>query len=261
MADPLIRFEVADGIGILTLERPDKLNALSPELGVEFERAVAALESDPAVRVVVLRGSGRAFSAGGDLAFLEANATLDRETGTERMQAFYAQFLAIRRLGVPTIAVLHGRATGAGLSLALGCDLRVADEQAVVSANFVRLGLTPGMGMTYTLARLVGPARGAELLLTGRDVSMGEALAIGLVNHLAPEGKAEAIALDLARTIAANAPQAVRWTKQLLLAEAPDLAEALHLEAEAQAECFTTEDYREGLRAIRERRAARFTGK
>lgn len=256
-----VRIETRDGVGLLTLARPEKLNAMTPEMGAEIQAAVQAFNAAADVRAVLVRGEGRAFSAGGDLEFLRANARRSVEENERGMRAFYEQFLALRDLAVPSVAVLHGRATGAGLMVALGCDMRVASEDARVAANFVRVGLNPGMGATFLLERLVGPGRAAELLYTGRDVAMGEALAIGLVNHVVQADRLEEAAWDLARAIAQNAPVAVRRTKAILGRGVATLGEALALEAEGQAACFASEDLLEGIRAVQERRRPRFSGR
>lgn len=256
-----VRTEIRDSVGILTLARPDKLNALTHEMGDLVQAAVDRFNADPEVRVVLVQGEGRSFSAGGDLDFLRDNAQRSQAENTLGMRAFYDKFLSLRRLEVPSIAVLQGRATGAGLTLALGCDMRVAAEDAVVAANFVRVGLNPGMGGTYLIERLVGPGRAAELVFTGRDVPMGEALAIGLVNHVVQAALLEETAWQLAQAIARNAPVAVRRTKAIMSLAVGSLSDALDLEAAGQAACFASEDLLEGIRAIQERRRPQFTGR
>lgn len=255
-----VRFETIGPIAFITLARPDKLNALTHAMGDAVRAHVAGINADPAVRAVIVRGEGRAFSAGGDLDFLRENAARTEAENQAGMREFYAKFLSLRDLEVPSIALIQGRATGAGLSFAMGCDLRVASEDAKVSANFVRVGLNPGMGATYLLERLIGPARAAELVFTGRDVEMGEALAIGLVNHVVQADRLEAVGIELAERIAANAPVAVRRTKALMRRDSDALSRALDGEAAGQAACFATEDLQEGIRAIQERRPPRFTG-
>lgn len=256
-----LRFEVQDSLGFITLDRPDKLNALTSEMGMELARLVDSINERADIRAVLLRGEGRVFSAGGDLAFLQANLHDTRESNAAKMRDFYENFLSLRRLKVPSIALMQGRATGAGLTLALGCDLRVASEETRVSTNFVRLGLNPGMGGTFLLERLIGPGRAAEMLYTGRDVAMGEALAIGLVNHVVQLERLESAGRELAQQIAANAPLAVRLTKGIVARGAGTLSEALALEAQAQAECFASWDLQEGLQSILERRSPQFEGR
>jgi enoyl-CoA hydratase len=211
---------------------------------------------------VLVRGDGRAFSAGGDLEFLERNASQAPEANRAEMLDFYTKFLAIHELEVPTIAMLHGRATGAGLCFALGCDIRVAAEDALLSVNFARIGLTPGMGGTWTLQRLVGPAKAAELLYTGRTVSGTEAAAMGLVNHAVPADQLETHGRAIAQEIASAAPVAIRITKTLLRDHATaELADALEAEAAAQALVFASEDLKEGVAAVRAKRTPSFQGR
>lgn len=256
-----VLYERRGTVGVLTLNRPEKLNALTHAMGAALQDTVQAINADSSVRAVVLCGQGRAFSAGGDLAFLRANAARSYAENQRGMRAFYAQFLSVRQIEVPTIAALQGRATGAGLMLALACDLRVAEEEAKVSANFVRVGLNPGMGGTYLLERLIGPSRAAELIYTGRDVLMGEALAIGLVNHVVQADRLLETALALAERIAANAPIALKLAKAMMSDESRTLEQALDREADGQATCFTSADLLEGIMAIDERRMPQFEGR
>lgn len=258
MSEP-ISYVQADGIGVLSLDRPDKLNAMTHEMGDALRGWVQHLNARPDLRCVIVRGAGRSFSAGGDVSFLEQN--LDREASVNQadMLAFYTKFLSIRELNVPSIALIHGRATGAGLCCALGCDIRFASDDALLSVNFTRLGLTPGMGGTWTLQRLVGSARAAELLFTGRAVSGLEAAAIGLVNGACAADRLGELGESVAREIASAGPAAIRETKALLRrAEGLSLAEALESEALAQARCFAGPELREGLAALKERRPPQF---
>jgi enoyl-CoA hydratase len=230
-------------------------------MGDALQALVPELNADPELRCLLVTGEGRAFSAGGDLDFLEENSRRSPAQNEADMQAFYRKFLAIRQVEVPTIALLHGRATGAGLCFALGCDMRLAAEDALLSVNFVRVGLTPGMGGTWTLSRLVGPALAAELLFTGRTVAAAEAKALGLVSGVYPADRLFEAGMGLACQIAEAAPGAVKATKRLLRENATrDLDEALDAEALAQATAFASEDLKEGIAAIRERRSAWFSG-
>ena len=259
MTDLITYTQGADGIGVLSLNRPDKLNALTPEMGQAIRELVRRLNADASLRCLIVRGEGRSFSAGGDLSFLERNLTQDPATNRTEMVEFYTRFLSLREVDVPTIALIQGRATGAGLCLALACDMRFAASDALLSVNFVRLGLTPGMAGSYSLTRLVGSARAAELLLTGRAVSGLEAAAIGLVNGACDPGQLAELGASVAKDIATAGPYAVRETK-VLMREALELPliEALEAEAAAQARCFAGRELREGLQAVRERREASF---
>jgi enoyl-CoA hydratase len=172
---PHVRLEHDGPLSWIVLSRPDARNALSEEMGVSISQFVREIDCRKEARVALLRGEGSAFSAGGDLAFLDARAASTPEENRRTMRAYYELFLSVMRLRVPSIAVVNGAAMGAGMCLALACDMRLAARGATMALNFVRLGLHPGMGATYTLPRLVGPSKAAELLLTGRRVAAGEA--------------------------------------------------------------------------------------
>lgn len=256
-----ITVETSDGIGRITLNRPRERNAMSPAMGLEVEAAVAALNDDDALRVVVVTGSGKAFSSGGDLKSLAHEAGLGGQgQGLGGGAVFYNLYLSIRRLRVPSIAAINGHAIGAGLCFALGCDLRVMHSQARVGMTFVKIGIHPGMAATWNLPRLVGPARAADLLYTGRLVDAEEALAMGLVNRVANEDFI-AVVDELAASIAANGPLAIRALKRTLRGSAGrTIEDAIVVEAHAQAETFHSEDAREGINAILEKRSPRFRG-
>lgn len=261
MSLPVI-LDISGPIATLRLNRPEKLNALTHEMGDLVVETVKALNADPAVRVLVVRGEGRAFSAGGDLDFLLENARKSEAENREGMEAFYRKFLSLRDLKVPAIAMVHGRATGAGFCFAMGCDLRVASHDAIFSANFVRIGLNPGMGGSYTLTKALGPGLARELIFTGREVFADEALALGLISRMVTPEELEATTYALAEQIAANGPIAVRHAKAALrLAETESLDVVLRREAEGQAACFASEDLLEGVAAIRDRRPAEFQGR
>ncbi len=254
-----VSFRREGAIGVLTLDRPDKLNAMTHEMGDRLAELLAGPAGAADLRCLVLRAEGRAFSAGGDLAFLEANAARAEAENADEMRRFYGKFLAIREAAVPTIALVQGRATGAGLCLALACDFRVAATDALLSFNFVRLGLTPGMGGTWTLQRIVGVPAALDLALTGRTIDAQEARSLGLVSRVVEPDGLLAYGLHFAGEIAAGAPAAVRATKALIRQAAQqELADALDAEASAQAICFAGPELGEGLRAIREKRPPRY---
>jgi enoyl-CoA hydratase len=178
------------------------------------------------------------------------------------MRSFYSLFLSLRELPQPTLAAINGPAIGAGLAVALACDLRIAARNARLGLNFTRLGIHPGMGSTWTLPRLVGPAHAADLLLTGRTIDAAEAERIGLVNRAVAPEELLPQALATAEQMAACAPLAVRGARRALRdAFTASLDEQLDFEAEQQALCYESADLAEGLAAARERRAARFTGR
>jgi enoyl-CoA hydratase len=262
MGYELIRVEVAGGIGRLTLDRPEERNAMTLEMGREIERAVAAFNADTNVRVVIVTGAGKAFSAGGNL------KTLGREAGLSSDapdlgggETFYKAFLSVRDLAVPSIAAVNGHAIGAGLCFALGCDLRIVHRDAKLGMTFVKLGIHPGIAATWNLPRLIGASRAADLLYTGRLVDAQEALAMGLASRVAGDDF-RATVEGLAAEIAANGPVAIRLLKETLRGTAGrSIDEAVAREASAQAETFRTDDAREGIQAMMDKRAPKFRGR
>ena len=262
MPKELVKLETEAGIATLTLDRPETRNAMTAEMGRQVEAAVELLNASSEVRVVVVTGAGRAFSAGGDLDSLARDAGLGG--GSEGLGGganFYRSFLSVTRLAVPTIAAINGHAIGAGLCFALGCDLRVMHEEAKVGMTFVKIGIHPGMAATWNLPRLVGPAHAADLLYTGRLVGAREALTMGLVSRVAGADFADCVAA-LAGSIAANGPLAVRSLKETLRGSAArTIDDALVREAHAQAMTFQTEDAKEGISAVKQKREPRFRGR
>lgn len=251
VSEPLVLLELGP-ITKVTLNRPHQANAFDVEMGVELEAAVARIQRAPGVRAVVLGGAGRHFSAGGDFAFIEENTTLPLERVRERMLRFYQMYLSVLELPVPTIARIHGSAIGAGLCLALACDLRVGERSARLGANFLRVGLHPGMGATALLPHVVGPASAARLLHTGETVDGERAYALGLLSELAPDGGVVSATERLAEQIASGAPSAARRMVATLrepLRRA--LPAALVREAECQADDFAGEHVRAAVEAFR----------
>jgi enoyl-CoA hydratase len=252
----------SEGVALLVLDQPDLRNAMSDEMTRSWVTAVDHLAADPTVRVVVVTGEGSAFCSGGNTSWIasEPDAGVDRLR--TRMIAFYRAWLSIRRLEVPTIAAVNGAAIGAGLCLALACDLRYAAEGARMGVPFVKLGMHPGMAGTHLLPEAVGLAAARDLLLTGRLVQDDEAVRLGLVSRVLPaDGFLEEV-LETARGIAATAPIPSRLTKLALLDGGhADFEAALQWEALAQPVTLATEDLQEGIRAAQEKRPARFVGR
>ncbi len=256
-------------VATLTLHDPDRRNAMTEAMGQALAARVADLAPDPTLRAVVLTGSGRAFSAGGDLDWIEQRARLGaerpgraRQANRDRMRNFYKLFLSVRDLPCPTVAAVNGHAIGAGLCVALACDVRVVAREAKLALNFTRLGLHPGMGATWLVPRLVGPAIASELLFTGRAIEGEEATRMGLANRSLPASEVLASGRALAQEIAAAAPIATRSLKRALARSLDvSLEDQLSFEAEAQAVDYETDDLREGLAAARERRDPRFEGR
>ena len=252
----------AGGVVVVTLSLPDRRNAMSPGMTESWGRVMAALRGDPGVRAVVVTGEGSAFCSGGDVSWIgsEPGASVDRLR--ERMLRFYRTWLAVRELEVPTIAAVNGAAIGAGMALALACDLRYAADDAMLGMPFTALGMHPGMASTFLVPEVAGLAVAREMLLTGRIVTGAEAVAMGLVNRAFPRADVLAEALVVADTVAATAPVATRLTKMALAGTGPVTFEAaLQWEALAQPVTLATEDLQEGLAAQREGRAPKFTGR
>jgi len=248
-----------DGIVILTLNRPESLNALTPEMGDEITRLVVELNKDHKVRVLILTGAGRAFCSGGAKGSLQSSAKSGGRA--EPPKSFYKRFLALRQLEIPTIAAINGYAFGAGLCIALACDMRIAATDARMGLNFVRLGIHPGMAGTYTTPRIIGMAKACEVIFTGKIYTGQEAFALGLVNRVTPAEYVLAESLSLASEIAANAPIAVRLAKRALYKDDADLLDAaIEIESQYQAHTWTTEDAKEGILAMTEKRSPKFRG-
>ena len=259
MSDPAVRFTASEDIGVITLNRPDNRNSMTPELLDAFTAATAeARAARP--RCVVVTGTGACFSAGADFKS-NVQREADQRAPNERSYAMYEPFLSLLDIAAPVIGALNGHTVGGGFGLALVCDLRIGALDARYGANFVKLGLAPGMAISYLLPRLIGVARANELLFTGRLVDGAEAERLGILNRAVP---AEAVldeALALARTIADNAPIAVRATKRAIQRGLDlQVRDAARLEAYAQAESLTTSDAREGIAALLAKRRPTFTG-
>jgi enoyl-CoA hydratase len=223
---------------------------------------MAALRDDRSVRAVVVTGEGGAFCAGGDLSWIGATPDASVDALRERMLPFYRTWLRVRELEVPTIAAVNGAAIGAGLAVALACDLRYAATDARLAVPFTALGMHPGMATTYLLPEVAGLAVARELLLTGRSVTGEEAVGLGLVNRAVPRESVLDEALTVAAQVATAAPVATRLTKRALLGGGhASFDAALEWEALAQPVTLASADLQEGLAAQRERRAPRFTGR
>jgi enoyl-CoA hydratase/carnithine racemase len=266
MAYEHIRVTREDGIVTLAFNRPETRNSMTPAMGDEVVRAVEEIRAEPAARVFVLTGTGKAFSSGGDLGMIARDTGAQREGTAPSMAGsprdFYARYLAIRSLPIPTIAAINGHAIGAGLCIALACDLRVAVADAKMGMTFTRLGIHPGMGATYFLPRLIGMARASELFFTGRVIDAAEAERLGIVNRVAARADFDAAVHALAREIAGAAPIAVRMVKKAVARGVEHtLDEMLDYEALNQGITFTTADAREGVTAMLEKREPKFEGK
>lgn len=251
-----------DGVALLTLDNPGQRNAMSDEMTASWVAAVDEIAADSTVRAVVVTGEGTAFCSGGNTSWIASEPDASVDHLRTRMIAFYRAWLSIRRLEVPTIAAVNGHAIGAGLCLALACDLRYAAAGARLGAPFVKLGMHPGMAATYLLPNVVGEAHARDLLLTGRIVEAEEALRLGLVSRVLEPAPFLDEVLDTAEGIAATAPIASRLTKLALRDGGHgDVEACLQWEAMAQPITLATADLQEGIRAAREKRPPVFTGR
>lgn len=258
---PAVHLDFEHGVATLTLDDAPRRNAMSMALGDALYARVDALRHHPDLRAVVLTGAGGAFSGGGDLGMLDALRRASFDDAREHMLTFYTRYLAVSALPVPVIAAVRGAAIGAGLCVALSCDITLVDADAKLAVNFAQLGLAPGMGVTVLLERRVGAQRAAELLYTGRRFDGRAAVEMGLALSAHPADAVLSEAQALARTIASNGPLAVRALKSRLALDHGLLMRALEAEATAQAHSYASDDLGEGLAAAMERRPARFTGR
>lgn len=246
-----------DGIAVLSIERPERRNALNLEVKGRIADEVEALAADDSVQVIVLTGSGGYFVAGTDLAEMVDMTPEDHaRLKTERV------FTALRQCPKPVIAAVEGYALGGGCELALCCDLIVAGASARLGQPEIRVGIMPGAGGTQKLLRIIGPYRAMKLILTGEPVAAPEALQMGLVSEVVPDGGALERALALAQTILSMPPLAVRAVKEMVKAgQNLPLDGALALERKAFQLLFDTEDQKEGMRAFLEKRKPAYRGR
>jgi enoyl-CoA hydratase len=249
-----------DGVAFVTINRPEKLNALDDRTMEELDAAFAAIAADPATRGAILTGAGeKAFVAGADIAELATQSPVD---GKERSVRGQRVLDRIERLGKPVIAAVNGFALGGGCELAMACHVRVASENAKLGTPEVKLGIMCGYAGTQRLPRLVGKGRALEMLLTGEMVDAAEALRIGLVNRVVPRDKLLAEAEGLLRKMMANGPVSLRFTLEAVTDGLEvGFDEAQRQEATLFGLICTTEDMKEGTKAFLEKRPPRFTGK
>lgn len=250
-----------DGIATITLNRPDKLNAMSDKMIRELCSVTSDLKEDNSVKVVIINAKGRAFSAGGDLnaeifsipSSMELKRTLNRT---------HQYILNLRTMEKPVIASVHGLAVGGGCDLALACDIRIASEDSKFSIAYVNVGLHPDLGASYLLAPLVGFGKACELIFTGKMIDAREAERIGMVNQVVPAEQLSSATLEMARAIAKGPSIAIGYAKTSIYQSwHRDILAAQEEEARIQAVVWTTEDAKEGVRAFVEKRKPNFKGK
>lgn len=261
--DGVVLLKNEGGVRTITLNRPEVLNAFSGDLLAMLGRAVRGAAEDKAIRCLVITGAGRAFCSGQDLAEyagrLESSDPIDLE---KRLRDEYNPIItSIRTMEKPVIASVNGVAAGAGCSLALACDMRIAAESASFIEAFIKVGLVPDCASTFMLPRLVGISRAMELAITGRKVPAAEAVELGLVNRVVPDKELLAETMKLAEQLARLPTRAIGLTKRAINAAwTSELKPQLELEAKLQALATLTDDHREGVRAFLEKRRPHFTG-
>lgn len=259
MTPETLRYEVEDGIALVTLDRPEKLNALSREVLDELETCFVEAGNDEAVRGIILTGAGeKAFAAGADIAEFRGMTAMDGHRFALRGQAVFDRIASLRK---PVIAAVNGYALGGGCELAIACHLRTASENASFGQPEVNLGIIPGYGGTQRLPRLVGLGRAMEMILTGERISARRALDIGLINRLYPGDTLIDGTKELLQGITAKAPTALGLAIEALHSSDVPLHEGLQYEATLFGQCFATEDFTEGIEAFLERRNPEFKGR
>ena len=243
-----VKYEVTDNIAVITIDRPEALNALNLDMLGELERAVCRAESDENAYVLIITGAGRAFVAGADIAQMK-DLTAD---GARAFSELGNRVLSkIESLAKPVIAAINGFALGGGCELAMACDIRLAGEKAKFGQPEVGLGVTPGFGGTQRLPRIVGLSKAKELIFTARTISAEEALRIGLVSQVLPGEELMGSAMELAKSIAKNAQIAVRRSKAAINKGMQcDIGTGLAYEAQAFGLCFSTEDQKDAMSAF-----------
>ncbi|MBB3891997.1 enoyl-CoA hydratase/carnithine racemase [Phenylobacterium haematophilum] len=261
-----VLYEVADGIATLTLNRPERLNTISGPMLARLTQLLIKANEDPAVRVIVLTGTGRAFCAGLDL----VDATQGSGIGSDKQVSTVSVNIDLRNtpptvlfaMDKPTICALNGSAAGYGMDTAMGCDIRIAGESAKMAAAFVKRGVVPESGGTWILPRLLGWAKAAELIFTGRTLSAKESLELGLVNHVVPDAELAAKTREIALEMAANAPLAVQSAKRLMrMGLSETFNDHVHHVYLQFLQLIRTQDFKEGMTSFLEKRPADFQGR
>lgn len=252
-----------NGVATLTLNRPDKLNAINKDLAVALNESLGRIVTDKSVYVVVITGAGRAFCAGGDLGVIgEGRKNNDTTELEPLLRAGMHAVLKMRSMAQPVIAAVNGPAAGAGMNIALAADMRIASENAVFGQNFIKIGLFPDYGGTFFLPQLVGPAKAAEMFYTGDMIDAKTALDLGIVNRVVPAAQLETETAKLAQKIAESPSVSIRAMKNALFGRHKlELEKALDEEVEQQLKCFRSPDCREGINAFLEKRPPKFHNK
>jgi 2-(1,2-epoxy-1,2-dihydrophenyl)acetyl-CoA isomerase len=261
----ILNFEKKDGVATITLNRPEKLNAFNDELTFAIQDALKESEKDPSIRCLIITGAGRGFCSGQDLqarTFSDSQPAEKLSLGDSIRRRYNPIITKIRRIEKPVIAAVNGVAAGAGASLALACDLRIAAESAVFIQSFSKIGLVPDSGSTFLLPRIIGVTRALELMLTAEKMDSEEALRLGLVNKVVKQESLMKEAETLAIRLANGPTKAFGLTKRAVnKAIFPDLEELLEYEACVQEIAGRTQDFVEGVKAFTEKRQPAYSGK
>ena len=267
MRDQILQTDIKNRVGFITLNRPDKLNALNEAMLVRGIAQLKQFASNPDVGAVAVTGEGRAFCAGGDVTVMQSGAEFGPEgTSVEAqidvLRTWHEFPLLLNSIPKPTIAIVNGAAVGGGLGVALSCDLRIASDQAKFGTAYARVGYDGDFGTTWQMTRLLGEAKAKELFFLPDIISADEALRIGMVNRVYPHGKLMDEAMTIAERIAAGPSVSYRYMKaNVAHASTVDFATSLDREAETHIRCSQTEDHAEGVNAFLEKREPVFKGK
>ena len=264
--DHEVLYEVADGIATVTLNRPARLNTISRTMLEQLGQFMLKADTDPAVRVVILTGAGRAFCAGLDMASATKGEGIgsqnDANNSRTTLDLKTAPPIILFNMDTPTICALNGAAAGYGMDTALGCDIRIMAQSAKFAAAFVKRGVVPESGGTWFLPRMIGWAKAAEVIFTGRTLSAQESLALGLTNEVVPDAELMPRARAIAAEIAANAPLAVQASKRMMRAGLSEsFGDHVHHVFLQLLPLFRTDDFREGMASFLEKRPAEFKGR
>ncbi|MFQ5705262.1 MAG: enoyl-CoA hydratase/isomerase family protein [Gemmatimonadales bacterium] len=263
MSDAHVLTETAAGVGTITLNRPDKLNAFAGQMRQELAETVSAMADDAAVRVIVITGAGRAFCAGADIGYMKRLLEEDDyEAARALVEAGRSVVTTIRATPKPVIAAINGPAAGGGANMALACDIRIASDRATIGQTFNRIGLHPDWGGTYFLPRLVGPSRALELIFSAEMLDAASALEMGLFNRVVPHDELAGETAALARMLADKPPIALALAKKAIYAsDDSSLERMLDIELDHQLQCFKSHDAKEGLQAFLQKRSPHFEGR